>query len=202
MPSSKVAIVNMALSHIGIAKEISNFDTEQSQEASCARRYYDVALETVLRDFHWPFATVIATLALIELTPNAEWEYSYRYPVDCLTLRRIPSGIRNEDKSTQVPYRLGKDSAGRIIWTDVENAKIEYTGTVTDPTLFPPDFVLAFSYYLGSMMAPRLTGGDPFNLKDKTLKSYYAEISKAAANSFNEEKREEPPDSEFITIRG
>lgn len=202
MPSSKVAIVNMGLSHIGIAKEISNFDTEQSQEAFCARRYYDVALEKVLRDFNWPFATVIATLSLIETDPNDEWGYSYIYPVDCLKLRRILSGIRNEDKSTQVPLKLGKASTGRIIWTDKEDAQMEYTGTVTDPSLYPPDFTVAFSQYLAYLMAPRLTGGDPFNLREKAYKAYLVEISVAKASSSNEEKREEPPDSEFITIRG
>ena len=56
----------MAISHLGVGKEIENFDTENSEEANACRRFYRVALEASLRDFSWPFATQNITLALIE----------------------------------------------------------------------------------------------------------------------------------------
>ena len=91
--ASKTEIGNLALSHIGIGKEVANIETEQSAEASALRRVYDTALRKTLRDFNWPFARVIADLGLIEEDPTDEWDFSYRVPSDCVSFRRIPSGV-------------------------------------------------------------------------------------------------------------
>lgn len=195
-------ILNMALSHIGVGKEVASIKTEKSEEAAAGRRFFNIARDVVLRDFHWPFTTVIEVLALIESDPNSEWAYSYKYPVDCLCMRRILSGIRNDDRNTEVTYKLAHNTSGVIIYTDEPTAFVEYTGRSEDPQIYPPDFTMALSYYLASLLAPRLTGGDPFDLKTKAEKMYRIELSKAAANAFNEEKVEDPPDSEFISIRG
>src|SRR3972149_4434558 len=121
MPS-KVGIVNIALGHIGVGRAISNLETESSQEAITARLFYDLALETVLRDSPWPFAAKIAVLSLIEEEPNTEW---------------------------------------------------------------------AFSYLLASLMAPKLTGGDPFKLGVRALQLYQYEIFRAKAAAGNESQPEE-----------
>lgn len=199
--ASKVSIINIALSHLGISKEIANLETEKSSEASAARRFYNVALEVTLRDFPWPFATRFAPLALIETSPNNEWGYSYRYPTDCLSIKRILSGIRNDTIQSRVPYRIVSDISGLLIYTDQESAEIEYILRATNPQFYSSDFIMAFSYYLGHLMAPRITGGDQFKLGDKALQLYLLEISRAVSRATNEEQAEEPPDSEFITAR-
>lgn len=86
--SSSTEISNMALSHLAISREIAALDTERSQEAQACRRFYETVRKTVLRDYPWPFATKFATLALVEDDPNSEWDFSYRYPSDCLNARR------------------------------------------------------------------------------------------------------------------
>ena len=53
--ASQVGICNMALSHLGQSKPISSI-TERSAAARACNRFYDTALEEVLRDFAWPFA--------------------------------------------------------------------------------------------------------------------------------------------------
>ena len=64
--SSKTEIANLAISHLGIGKEIANVETEQSQEAKACRRYFDMAKKITLGDVDWTFATKFATLNLFQ----------------------------------------------------------------------------------------------------------------------------------------
>jgi len=199
--ASKTSIANLALSHIGIAKPIANLDTEQSQEATACRTFYEVARDRVLRDIKWPFATKIAALALVEEDPNDEWAYSYRYPSDCLDVRKIQSGVRNETNAQRIPYKIASDDQGLLIFCDREDAILEYTFRAENVNLYPPDFMMGFSYRLASYIAPRLTNGDPFKLMNDVMALYKTEISNAAANAQNEEQPDIAPDSEFIQAR-
>jgi len=199
--SSTTEISNLAISHLGIGKEIANLDTEQTEEASACRRYFESAKKATLSDLDWTFATKFAVLNLIESEPNEEWNFSYRYPSDCINMRRILSGQRQDTQKTRVPYRISADSAGRIIYTDKENAEIEYTKNVTDPGLFSAEFALALSFRLASYIAPRLTGGDPFKMKQEMLAQYEIELGRAKKKNMNEETADILPESEMITIR-
>lgn len=184
-----------------MGKEISDIETEKSQEASACNRYYSDAIESTLSDAWWPFATRIKALELIETNPNNEWNYSYRYPSDCLTLRKIQSGIRNDTHESRVPYLIASDDAGRIVFTDQQNAICEYTKNISDVSLFNAEFRLAVSFRLAAYIAPRLTNGDPFSLRDKAMNAYYAEVSRAKANFLNEASPGVLPESQFINIR-
>jgi hypothetical protein len=195
--ASKTEIANMALSHLAIGKEISNLDTERSEEASA----FNVALDATLRDFPWPFETSFAALALVEEDPTSEWKYSYRYPTDCSKIKRILSGDRNDNRQGRVPYKLGRDSSGKLIYTDKEKAEIEYTYKDLDPNNLSSDCTLSLSWRLAAYIAPRVTGGDPFKLGDRAMKMYMYEVSIARASSVNEEQSEENPESEFIRAR-
>lgn len=198
--SSKMQIWNMAISHLGISKEIAS-ETEQTAEAKACRRFYETTLKNVLKDHSWPFASKIATLNLISSNPNTEWAYSYRYPTDCLFFRRILSGNRNDTPATKVPYAVSQDSSATIIFTDATNAVAEYTRNITDESFFSSDFETAVSYRLAHYIAPRLTAGDPFNLGQKALQSYQLELSRAVANSFNEDQSVELQDTESVNAR-
>jgi hypothetical protein len=199
--ASKTEICNLALSHLGVGAEISDIETEKSSEADSCRRFYNLAVETALRDVNWPFASRFKTLALIEEDPNEEWAYSYRYPTDCLKIRRILSGVRNETPDTRLPYKIAQDDAGMIILTDKESATIEYTQREDDPAMYTPDFILALSYRLAHYIGPRVTGGDFVQLGQQIYQLYQIEISNAASVAFNEEQGDVMPDSELIRAR-
>lgn len=201
MASSKTEISNISLSHLGVGKEIANLETENSQEAAACRRFYDTALEATIRDFPWTFTNKYAALALVEEDPNDEWAYSYRYPTGCLFVKKILSGVRVDTRQTRVQYEVASDDAGKLIYTDMDDAQINYSALVEDTQFYPSDFVMAFSLRLASLIAPRVTAGDPFKLKNDMLKLYEYELSKARANNFNEEQDPEDPDSEFIRER-
>lgn len=198
--ASKVAICNQALGHLGISKLIASI-SENSQEARALNLYYDDGLADVLRSFPWPFARRIVSLALVEEDPNDEWSFSYRVPVDCLLERRVPSGIRNDARKDRVPYLIGGDEQGGLIFCDREDAQLEYTALITDPQRFPPDFVTAFSYYLAAKACPQLTAGDPFKLQANILKLFSFFISNAEANAGNAQQVDLEPDAQRIQAR-
>ena len=200
--SSTTEIANMAISHLGIGKEIANLDTEQSEEAAACRRFYEVAKQSTLADHDWAFATKEAVLGLITAAPNSEWNFSYRYPVDCLNMRRIKSGMRTDTSKSRIPYKILIDGSGRVIYTDQEDAEVEYTQDITTAEFFSAEFNLALSFRLASYIAPRLTGGDPFKMKEEMLGQYALELGRAKKKSMNEERADQAPDSEFITTRG
>lgn len=201
---SKVSVSNMALRHLGVSTEINDFDTESSKEAQACRRFYDEVLDQVLRDFAWPFASVIEALALVEEDPNDEWEYSYRYPSGCLKVGRVlnGSGERIETDENRAAYKIGRDSTGLLIFTDVEDAEVEYTMQETDTGRWPADFAQAFSLLLAAMIGPSVAGGDQFKLSDRALQLYDWRRRSAQANAGNEEVPDYAGDSSgFIRSR-
>lgn len=199
--ASKTEIANLALSHLGVSKSIGNLTSEQSAEAKACRRFYDITLKTTLRDVEWPFATVVVDLGLTASNPTEEWDYSYTYPSECERFVRILSGKSNDTRQSRVPYEIYNSNSSRVIYTNEENAQAEIVKLVEDPGFYPSDFQLALSYRLAAYIAPRLTNGDPFNIMNKVMDMYTAEIDKAKANSLNEEQPKELPDSEFVRAR-
>lgn len=199
--AATIDLCNFALSHLGVGKLVVNIETEKSAEAAACRLFYQTAMEATLRDFNWPFAGKIVTLALVEENPNAEWAFSYRYPSDAICLRKILSGIRNNSRQTKVPYKVGADLAGDLIFTDKEDAQLDYTILASNPSKYPPDFAIAFSFRLASYIAPRITGGDPFKLGARAAQMYDMEINRAKSSASNEEQAEEEVESEFTRGR-
>lgn len=199
--SSKVQICNLALNHLGSGKSIANIDTEKSQEAYACRTFFDTARDAVLRDFTWPFASKIRSLGLVSESPSDEWDYSYEYPSDCLKARRILSGVRNDDRQSRVPFKIIYGDTQQLIYTDQEDAELEYTVRVTNTERYSPDFVMALSFRLAAYISPRITGGDRFKQGERAFQMYVNEIRQAQASGVNEEQQDELPDSEFIQVR-
>lgn len=199
--ASATEICNFALSHLGVSKEIASLQTEKSAEASACRRFYDLSLESTLRDFAWPFATKIETLGLVEENPNTDWGYSHRYPTDCLDIRRILSGIPQDTRDSRIPYKIGRDDSGLVVWSNLSDVTIEYTARSEDPSIYPADFILAFSLRLAMHIAPRVISGDPFQRQTVIRQLYVFEISQAKSSAINEEQQYQEPDSEFIRHR-
>lgn len=222
MPLSQTDIVNLALSHICEKTVISL--SEKSVEAATANQFYQTALNETLRDFSWPFASKYDNLALVVTNPNINWQFAYQYPSDCLYFRRVLSGLPQDSRQSRVPYIVARSNfinpppgqglptqpattftptsqSGLYIFTNMEFAQCEYTYLVTDTSNYTPDFIMAFSYRLAYMMVPRLTGGDPFKNKQDMMALYDMEITKAKANSFNEEQQPDEVPSEFERSR-
>ena len=199
--ASETEILNLALSHVGVSKEVANIDTENSASASAGRRFFKPARDETFRDFNWPFATEFGTLGLVETAPNTDWGYSYRYPSDCMRARKLLTGVRNSTREGRASYKIASDASGKLIFTDEANAVLEYTRLVTDVGLFPQDYIMMLSLLLASYIAPRVTAGDPFKLGERAFKFYIDSKTKAEATALNEQQDDRGADSEFITSR-
>jgi hypothetical protein len=117
-------IINQALSHIGVNKQIGNITTEASALATTCRLHYTDDVLTVLRDFPWPFATRYARLVLVAGTAtvpvNGDWQYSYRAPSDSIFNRRIvnPDLVGRAFDPDPPKFRVGSDATGLLIYTN------------------------------------------------------------------------------------
>ncbi len=201
MPTS-TEICNLALGHLGISQTIASL-TERSNEAAACNRVYLTARDLVLEDFPWPFAKKQAVLGLIEEFSGAtdEWRYSYQYPADAANIIRLLSGTRNDSRQSRTPYKIFYGTSEKEIRTDIEDAIAEYTMRVDETARFPAGFVLALSYKIAELVAPMLSGGDPFKRGDLAAGKYRNELSKAQAMAVNEEQPEQDPESEMIRAR-
>ncbi len=198
MPLSEAQICNMALAHVGHTQFIANLETEQSNEANVCGLFYEQARDFVLEDYPWPFATRYATLNLIEEDPNNDWDYSYRYPSDCVFVRRLVTALGREN-TTPPPFKTGSDDSGRLIYTDEEDAVAEYTKKIEDPAMFPALFGEAVSWYLSGLICPGLA-------KDRKqavacFQMYEITKGRAQATAGNEQQQTTEPESEFIRAR-
>lgn len=204
--ASDTEICNLAQGHLGTGKAIGNLTTERSSEASAFRRFYEVIRDATMRDFNWPFATKNAAAGLVTtvgdaLHPTTEWQYSYRYPSDCINMQRIESGIRNETNAQRIPYKISRDSAGRLILTDQSLAKLQYTIKITNEEEFTPDFVVAFSFHLALMVGPAIAGASGAQAIERCERMYNFLMTKAQAQAANEEQPDSLPEAEYIQAR-
>jgi hypothetical protein len=200
--ATKTEICNLAIGHLGIAINIANVDTERSTEALACRTFYEITRDNCLRDFDWGFARQIVALGLVEEDPNNEWRFSYRYPSNCLLFRRVQSGYRILTNTNQIPFAQSSDVAGRLIFSDLEDAIGVFTAKITDTSLYTTDFIMALSYRLAMYIGPQVTGGNAFgSMTDRLAKLYDYHLTSARQNSANEEGRDRVAESEFIRGR-
>lgn len=201
---SVVTLANMVLSHIGVGRTISDLETDNTEDADALNAFWDVALPDHFRAFPWAFARRILAVALVEEDPTSEWGYSYRYPTDCVMLRRIVTGARTPSRASRTPYWVGGDASGRLIYSNTQDMEIEYTALVEDESKWPTDFAMSFTLLLAYYVAPRLAKGSQPEIQRaqrELLQKYAMEVDRARVNSSNEEQPDPPTESEFISER-
>lgn len=197
---TKTNICNMALAHLGSSSTIANID-EASEEARACKLFYDVALFKTLRSFAWPFAQKYLSLAEVSENPNSDWSFAYAYPNDCLDFQRIVNASRVQTAESLIEWEIGQGSGGLLIFTDEPDAIGKYTAKAENPSLYPSDFVVAQSYLLSSMIAPRISVNDPARLGAAALNAFNAHISAAKAGALNEQRVRPSSESGFSRAR-
>lgn len=198
---SIVNIYNMAILHLGTAKTVAS-TSESSKEARICNVFYEQVLDEMLARANWSFAAKVADGQLVAEDPNDEWGYAYLVPSDCVTVRRVLSGTRRDTRQTETPFRVMNHAGQRVIMTDEENAQIEYTMRVTNTALFPANFSTALSFGLAARIAPALTEGDKYRMKEFVLQLEDRALSEAFAHDANQETWDAPPEAESIRERG
>lgn len=201
MIESDIVICNLALGHVGNSDGIASL-TEASTPARACKQFYAQTVDEVLRDFDWPFARTFEALALVAEDPTTEWDFSYRYPNGALAVRRILSDAgRVDTAATRVPWILGRDSAGLLLFADKADAVVAYTARVDAVGLYPPDFGQAVALKLAAWIAPQVTGGDPAKLGARAFGLYREQLELAQLNALLEERQDLAPESDFLSAR-
>lgn len=200
MSATAVDICNLALGRIGISQFINSID-EASNEGRCCKRFYDLVRDRVLAEAPWNFCTRWASLQDIG-TPPTGWAYRYRYPADCLSLRKVVAG---EDSGATIargiPYAVMEDETmgGLSVCCDSSPVMARYSVRITNEQLFSPLFVNAFAWALASELAAPLSS-DPRNAAN-AASAYQAARLQALAASLNEGIEGLVPESDYISAR-
>ena len=215
--SASTRLVNLALSRCGVAGKVVDLATDLSAEADAARTVYKTELDATLRDFPWPFATRYATLTLVAGTEddavNGDWQYSYRAPTGSLLVRRIVDPtVGRRWSATPIPFRMGQDATGDLIYCDEPgevleadaDVDVEYTWRPDCPaSVADPIFRSAAAWRLAAALAVPL--GRDIKLADRAQRNYLLELEKAKLVHAQEQQQQDSSsafgDAEWIRAR-
>lgn len=170
-------IINASLVRIGYGLQIASlYDGSKAAQKSLA--IYGQTRDKMLRDGDWGFAQRSGFLTLLKTAPASyvpgvtdwdpttnppiPWKFEYAYLDDCLKVRAVkptPIFLNNPDPQPYI-FSIDNDSSyappQRVILCNVANAICVYTGQVTDPLTWPPDFTEALIDGLGKNLATGL----------------------------------------------
>lgn len=203
---NKNEIANMAISNLGQTVKIVDFTTDNSFAASILRQWWRPALLSFLESHTWNFAKSYAPLPVGLSTPSSGYGYSYQKPADALVIRRLaPKGCFPK-RSVQERYALRWEEVnvgtGVEIWSDVEDAHAEYTVALSDDYDFPYHFAIGFSYFLASMIGPKLITNNWPKVYQSVMPFYNLEIQKAMSQDIGHQPDMVESNCSMITIRG
>ena len=202
--ASQIQICNLAIGRAGSQFFINSLQDPTSEARVCAA-IYDTVLERVLQDFPWPFARIISALQDVG-SPVAPWLYRYRYPNDCLQVKRVfPSGgvqmYGVPSKTIGTAYQVVNDtgSDAKAILSDIPSALVEYTAKVTNTALFSPAFVNAFAWAIVAEIATPLSADAKYAQAAAT--TYKGVLAEAAALASNENQQDPEGDCDLDAAR-
>jgi hypothetical protein len=176
MPASVTSpadVLNLTLARIGYPGRIGNL-YDGSKAAKKALDLYAQTRDQLMRQNDWGFAERNLNLVLLKSAPPGgyippttwstaypplPWLFEYARPTDCLKIRAIkgvPLFLPVMDPQPVVFTEANDTVApatGQVILCNVANAVLTYSGQVTDPTAWEPDFVEALSAELERPMA-------------------------------------------------
>lgn len=199
-----IDLINMSFAKIGVTKGIETL-TDATPQAYLGELFYDHRLRLALRRWPWPFATKYLALTLVAGTAdtpvNGDWRFSYRWPSDCLFARRIvpPSGDGRTYSVNPLPFRIGRDATSLLVYTNQEDATLEYT-VIDCGALWADDLFLDwFTWEMATVFAPaHAKSKDHW---DKATQMAEATFMTAAAIAAREGEPQRMGDAEWIEAR-
>jgi len=180
--TSEVDISNLALAHLGDSATVTSLNPpEGSSQAEHCSRFYPIARDSLLEQHDFKFNTRYAAGALLTEEPLIIWTYAYSMPSNAMRVIGVYAPATQTDPSAYVapgyvslgaePYGSGVpvpqpfDTAtladgSTVIYTNQEDAVLQYTIRVTDSAKFSALFVDTLSWYLASYMAGPIIKGE------------------------------------------
>lgn len=209
MASIEAGICNTALLRVGQLQGISALSDNTPQAKAC-NKLWAGARDATLEAVAWPFAMRREALAAVTDGERGAWAYAYRLPTDCIAPRNLDQADddnalgaynTNPGEAEQLVFRIeGDEALGRVLLTNVEDAVLVYTAKVEEPARWSPMFRDAMAYRIAADLGFGLVKKE--RLGFAMMSAFERAIRLAAAASFNQERKEVPPESELILSRG
>lgn len=202
---TKAKIFNLALGALLLQRQISDPETDKSNEAKVLLTWWDTAFWGTLADLDLDSTSTAQTLELLESQPAdyPNWNYVYKYPTNCAFFRKIKSVVEFDTRYTHIPKHVAMRNDVKCIFSNQESAIAEIiTSTFPLVSLSAPAG-LAMAYSLAMLSAPLITGKGAARL-NKDLEGKYA-VAKANAQGMDQNEnfvfRSEAELSEFVAAR-
>jgi len=198
-------IANLALSNLGQTIPIGDFETDTTPQGRTIKQWFQVALESLLRQHPWAFARTFAALPVGLSTPSAGYAYAFQYPADALVIRRLaPQGkfplvdVSEEYARRWIEVNVG---TGTEIWTNVPEAHADYTVNISPDYDFPMHFSLALSYHLALVTGPKIISNKWPQMINTFIPNAQNEIEKCISDDLAMQPEAREMDSSFIQVR-
>lgn len=189
--ASEVDICNIALGHLGDEATISAISPPDGsiQAVHCAR-IYPMARDELLEMHNWHFALKRKALALLSTTElPSDWAYAYGYPACArvvavypadVAVTPVPQLIYDQEEFINRPQAYpfvveSLDDGTQVIYTNVENATVQYVALVTDTAKFSPLFRAALARLMAAYLSgPIIKGKVGMDVAEKQMKWFEA----------------------------
>ena len=150
-------ICNLALAQDGADLILTIADTETSDNAQLCRQLLPVAISICLVRHEWNFAGKFADLGNeAEVNEQADWEYVFNLPEDCLhVIAQISEG--NSRKKFRHKVIGQKLYTNHLSNDDGDSAYIDYV-SISSVARYSPGFIEYVALKLAIMMAPKFMG--------------------------------------------
>lgn len=207
----KAKIYNLSLSMLLLQRQVSNPETDTSNEAKVLNTNWDVAFLSALEDMDLDRLSVAKRLELLaqrdETSDENNWLYVYKYPVNCTLLRRLQSQAVVDNRYTHIPKRVGLYDGGpqivQAIFTNEANAIAEIIPSDFPLGILKANELLAIAARLAMFAAPLIVGKGAGKLKESISKDYVLHVANAKETDRieNTNFESEATSSEFVAER-
>lgn len=200
---TKAKIYNLALSALLLAEEVDEVSTNTTNEVRILNTHWDIAFESSLQDLDLDSLATPITLELLAALTNQPWQYAYKYPSNCVFLRRIVSLQVTDNRSTHIAKRTGLYLGQKAIFTDEFEAVGDCIPKNVPFEALSPMAALTIAYSLAHLSAPLIVGKGSRKLRETIKADYLLAKGEAQETDSNENFNYQADDqeSEFVAAR-
>ena len=214
---TKAEIYNLALGALLLTKTVTDVELDESEEIRVLNVHWSTAFKTAVQAMDLDGVAIMRfPLELIKLHPIPGWKFAYKYPQNCLLLRRV---LRERDfgddyyfwrdrhfkdtPETQVARQVGNFNSTKVIFCNEHCAFLEYVPSDFPLTMLSADAGLAIAYKLAILAAPLISGKGAAALRKELQGLYVMTVASAQQHDRQENATFERPQemSDFVAAR-
>jgi hypothetical protein len=203
MSFTKTKSYNLALSALLLSRQITNADTDTSNEARVLNQFWEDALTSTLQEMDLDSLSESITLELVTELDEGPWKYVYKYPSRCAFLRRLKSCAITDTNRTHISKLTGMYQGQKVIYTNEYAAVGECIPNDVSLDALSSPAGMAVSYKLAFYSAPLIVGKGAKALREEVYQRFLLSINEAQELDKLENFNYDPVHirSEFVAAR-